>query len=179
MQKWSNLFLPLPQWIRKHHFIDSDYMVVVAQLLSWVWFCDLKVCSTPGFPVLHYLLEFAQTIVHWVGDAIQPFHPLLPPSSPPVLSSRAVFPSIMFFSNESALCIRWPKYWSFGISPSSEYSGLISFEIDWFDLLAIQGTLKSLLQHHNLKASIFGNLAFFTVQLSHPCMTTWKNHSFD
>ena len=127
--------------------------------------------STPAFPVLHHLLEFAQTHVHWVSDAIQPSHPLSPPS-PPAL----VFPSIRVFSNESALSIRWPKYWSFSfsISPSNEYSGLISFRIDWFDLLAVQGTLKSLLQHYNSEASILQYSAFFTVQLSHPFTTTGK-----
>ena len=101
------------------------------------------------------------------------FHPLfLPPS---------IFPSIRVFSHESVLHIRWPKYWSFSfsISPSNEYSGLISFRIDWFDLLAAQGTLKSLLQHHNLKASILWCSAFFMVQLPHLYMTTWKNYSFD
>ena len=92
---------------------------------------------------LHYLPEFAQTHVHWVGDAIQPSHPL---PSPPFLPS--IFPSFRVFFNESALCIRWPNYWSFSISLSNEYSGLISFRIAWFDLLAVQGTLKSLLQHH-------------------------------
>ena len=86
----------------------------------------------------------------------------------------SIFPSIRVFSSESALCIRWPKYWSFSISPSSEYSELISFRIDWFDLLAIQGTLKSLLQHHSSKASILHHSAFFTVELSHPYMTTGK-----
>ena len=98
-------------------------------------------------------------------------HPLLPPSS---------FPSIRVFSNESVLCIMWPKYWSFSfnISPSSEYSGLISFRMDWLDLLAVQVTLKSLLQHHNSKASIRQRSAFFIVQLSHPYMTT-ENQSFD
>ena len=101
-----------------------------------------------------------------------PLFPLLPPS---------IFPSISVFSNESVLQIRWPKYWSFSfsISPSNEYSWLISFRIDWLDLLAVQGTLKSLLQHHSSKASILWRLAFFTVQLSHPYMTTGKNHSFD
>ena len=96
---------------------------------------------------------------------------------PPLLLSP-IFPNIRVFSSESALHIRWPKYWSFSfsISPSSEYSGLISFRIDWFDLLAVQRTLKSLLQHHNLKASILWCSAFFMVQLSHPY---WKNHSFD
>ena len=88
----------------------------------------------------------------------------------------SIFPSIRVFSNESVLCFRWPKYWSFSfsISPPSEYSGLISFRIDWFDLLAVQGTLKSLLQHHSSKASIFRLSAFFIVQLSHPYMTTGK-----
>ena len=99
-------------------------------------------------------------------------HPLLLPS---------IFPRIRVFSIELALHIRWPKDWtfSFSISPSNEYSGLISFRIDWFDLLAVQGTLKSLLQHHNLKTSVFWHLAFFMIQLSHPYMTTGKSHSFD
>ena len=94
----------------------------------------------------------------------------------PLLLLSSIFPSIRVFSNESVLCIRWPKYWSFSfsISPSSEYSGLISFRMDWFDLLAVQGTLKSLLQHHSSKASILQGSAFFIVQLSHPYMTTRK-----
>ena len=92
----------------------------------------------------------------------------------PLLLLPSIFPSIRVFSNESALCIRWPKYWSFRISPSNEYSGLISFMIDWFDLLAVQETLKSLLQHHSSKASILLHSAFFMVQLSHPYMTTGK-----
>ena len=92
----------------------------------------------------------------------------------PLLLQPSLFPSINVFSNWSALCITWPKYWSFSISPSNEYSGLISFRIDWFDLLAIQGTLKSLLQHHSLKASILWCLASFIVQLSHAYMTTRK-----
>ena len=94
----------------------------------------------------------------------------------PLFLSPSIFPSIRVFSSESVLCIRWPKYWSFsfGISPSNEYSGLISFRIDWFDLLAVQGTLRSLLQHHNLKASILWRSACFMVQLSHPYMTTGK-----
>ena len=128
-------------------------------------------CSTPGIPVLHYLPEFAQTHVHQVGDAIQPSHPLSSPS-PPALNLS----SIRVFSNDSALHIRWPKYWSFSfsISPSKEHPGLISFRMDWLDLLAVQGTLKSLLQHHSSKASILERSAFFTVQLSHPYMTTGK-----
>ena len=103
------------------------------------------------------------------------------PSNHPLLLLPSVFPSITVFSNESVLPIRWPKYWSFSfsISPSNEYSGLISLRMDWLDLLAVQGTLKSVLQHHNSKASILQHSAFFTVQLSHPYMTTEKNHSFD
>ena len=99
----------------------------------------------------------------------------------PLLLMPSIFPSIRVFSNESALSIRWPEYWSFSfsISPSSEYSGLISFRMDWLDLLAVQGTLKSLLQHHCSKASILWHSAFFMVQLSHPYMTTEKNHSLD
>ena len=132
--------------------------------------CDPMDCSTPGFPVHHYLLEFAQTHVHWVDDAIQPSHPLLFPS--PLAFNLSQHQGL--FQWELALCIRWPKYrsCSFSISPSNEYSGLISFKIDWFDLLAVQGILKSLLQHHNLKASILWHSAFFMVQLSYPYMTT-------
>ena len=120
-------------------------------------------CSTPGFPVHHQLLEFTQTHVLQVGDAIQPPLPLL---SAYLLPS--IFPSIRVFSNESCLHIRWPKYWSFSISISSskEYLGLISFRMDWLDLLAVQGTFKSLLQHHSSKASILWHSAFFMVQLS-------------
>ena len=121
--------------------------------------------STPGLPIHHQLLESTQTHVHQVSDAIQPSHAL---SS--LLLLPSIFPSIRVFSNESALHIRWPKYWSFNvnISPSSEYSGLISFRMDWLDLLAVQGTLKRLLQHHSSKASILWCSAFFIVQLSHP-----------
>ena len=92
----------------------------------------------------------------------------------PLLLLPSIFPSTRVFSTESFLCIRWPKYWSFSINPSSEYSGLISFRIDWFDLLAVQGTLRSLLQHHSSKASILRHSAFFMVHLSHPYMTTGK-----
>ena len=114
--------------------------------------CDPMDCSTPGLPVHHRLPEFTQTHVHWVSDAIQPSHLL---SSPFLLPS--VLPSVRVFSNESALHIRWPKYWSFSfnINPFSEHSGLISFTTDWLDLLAVQGTLKSLLQHHSSKALKF------------------------
>ena len=129
------------------------------------------VCSTPGFPVLHCLPELAQTHVHRAGDAIQPSHPLLSPSSPALNLS-----SIRVFSNESALCIRWPKFWSFSfnIRPSNEHPGLISSRMDQWDLLAVQGTHKSLLQHHSSKASILRCSAFFIVQRSHPYMTTGK-----
>ena len=128
-------------------------------------------CSTPGFPVHYQLLELAQTHVHRVSDAIQPSHPLLSPS--PLAS---IFPSIMVFSNESALHIRWTKYWSFSfsISPFDKYSELISFRMDWLDLFAVQGTLKSLLQHHSSKASVLRCSAFFMVKLSYPYMTTGK-----
>ena len=127
--------------------------------------------STPSLPVHHQLLQFTQTQVHRVNDAIQPSHPLSSPSPPP-----SMFPSIRVFSNESVLHIRWTKYWSFSfsISPSNEHLGLISFRRDWLDLLAVQGTLESLLQHHRSKASILWCSAFFTVQLSHPYMTTGK-----
>ena len=126
-------------------------------------------------PVLHHFPELAHTHVHRVGDAIQPSHPLLCPSPPASIS-----PSIKVFSNESALRIRWPKYWSFSfsISPSNDCSGLISFRIDWLGLLVVQGTLQSLLQHPNSKASILRQSAFFMVQLSRPYMTTGKYHSF-
>ena len=128
-------------------------------------------CSMPGLPVYHQLSEFTQTYVYWVGDAIQLSHLLSSPSPPPSL-----FPSIRGFSNESALHIRWPKYWSFSfnISPSNKCSGLISFRMDWLDLLAVQGTLKSLLQHHSSKASLLQHSAFFVVQLWPPYMTMGK-----
>ena len=129
-------------------------------------------CSMSGFTVHHQVPELTQTHVYWVGDAIQPSHPLSSPS-PPLPS---IFPSIRIFSNESVLRIMWPRYWSFSfsISPSNEYSGLISFRMDWSDLLAVQGTLKNLLQHHSSKASVLQHLAFFIVQHSHPYMTTGK-----
>ena len=126
-------------------------------------------CSMPGHPVHYQLLELTQTHVHWVIDAIQPFHPLSSPS-PPVFK----FPSIRVFSKESVLHMKWTQYWSFSISSSNAYSGLISIRIDWLDLPSGQGTLKSLLQHHSSKASIFRCLAFFMVQLSHSFMTTGK-----
>ena len=131
---------------------------------SFPTLCNPTDCSMPGFSVFHYLLKFAQTHVHWVCDTIQPSHLLLPPSLPALNLSQH-----QGLFQESAICIRWPKDWSFNfsISPSNEYSGLISFRLDWFDLPAVQGTLKSLLQHHSLKASILQCSAFFMVQLSH------------
>ena len=126
------------------HFPDNEVQFSsVAQLCLTL--CDPMHCSTPGLPVHHQLLEFTQTYVHRVSDAIQPSHPLLSPSPTFNLSN------IRVFSNESVLHIRWPKYWSFSfiISPFNEYSGLISLRMDWLDLLAVQGTLKSLLQHHS------------------------------
>ena len=128
-------------------------------------------CSTLGLPVHHQLPEFTQTHVHWISDAIQPSHSLLSPSPPALNLSQH-----QGLFNESVLRIRWPKYWSFSfsISPSSEHPGLISFRMDWLHLFAVQGTLKSLLQQHSSKASILPCSAFFTVQVSHPYMTTGK-----
>ena len=126
--------------------------------------CDPMDCRTPGFPVHHQLPEFTQTHAHQIVNATQTSHPLssllLPPS---------VFPSIRIFSSESVFHIRWTKYWSFSfsISPSNKYSGMISFRMDWLGLVAVQGTLKSLLQHHSSKASILQCSAFLIVQLSH------------
>ena len=132
---------------------------------------DRIIRSTPGLSVHQHLPEFTQIHIHRVHDAIQPSHLL---SSPFPLAP--VPPSIRVFSNESTLLMRWPKYWSFSlsISPSNGHPGLIFFRRDWLDLLAVQGTLKSLLQHHNSKASILRCSTFFTVQLSHPYMTTGK-----
>ena len=130
-------------------------------------------CSTTGFPVLHQLLELTQTHVHQVGDAIQPSYLLSSPPPPAFNLSH-----IRVFSSESVLCIRWPTDWSFSFSPSNEYLGLISFRIVWFDLLAVQGTLKSLLQHHSSKASVLQHSAFFILQLSHTFMTTRKTIAF-
>ena len=126
-------------------------------------------CSMPGLPVHHQLLEFTQTHVHWVGDS----HRIL---CCPLLLLPPIPPSIRVFSNESTLCMKWPKYWSFSfnISPFNKHLGLISFRMDWLDLLAVQGTLKSLLQHHSPKASSLQHSAFFRVQLSHPYMTIGK-----
>ena len=168
---------------REEQFMDSYIRLSGLTALIQIWYqfssvaqsclilCDPMDCSTPGLPVHHQLPEFTQTHAHW---AVMPSNHLI--LCRPLLLLPSIFPSIRIFSNESALHIRWPKYWSFSfiISPSNEHPGLISFRIDWLDLLAVQGTLKSLLQHHNSKASILWRSAFFTVQLSHPYMTTGK-----
>ena len=147
----------------------SVQFISVAQ--SCPTLCDPMNRSIPGLPVHHQLPEFTQTHVHRVSDAILPSHPLSSPFPP-----APIPPSIKVFSNESTLHMRWPKYWSFSlsISPSNEYPGLVSFKMNWLDLLAVQGTLKSLLQHCSSKASILWCSAFFIVQLSHPYMTTGK-----
>ena len=160
MTIWSLLF----SWISSVHS------------LSCVWLCDSTDGSMPGFPVHHQLPELAQTHVHWVGDAIQPFHTqssLFPPAS--------IFPSIKVFSNKSVLHIRWPKYWSFSfsISPSNEYLELISFRIDWMDLLAVQGTLKSLLPTPQFKSINSSALSFLYSPTLASIHDHWKNHSFD
>ena len=157
-QRFLNLFLERLQLVSS-----------VAQLCLTLY--DLLNCRMPGLPVHLQLPEPTQTHVHWVGDAIQPSHPLSSPSPPAFNCCQH-----RDFSNESARHTRWPKFWSFSfsISPSNEYSGLISFRMDWLDLLAVQGTLKSLLQHYSSKASILLHSAFFIVQLSRPYMTIGK-----
>ena len=138
-------------------FLSNTYSVQ-SQLCPTL--CSPMNCSTPGLPVHHQLPGFTQTRVDWVSDAIQPSHPLSSPSPPAFNLSQH-----QDFSDESALRIRWPKYWSsrFSISPSNEYLRLISFRMDWLDLLAVQGTLKSLLQHHSSKTSVVWCSAFFMV----------------
>ena len=134
--------------------------------------CDPMNYSTAGLPVHHQFPESTKTHVHRVSDAIQPSHPLLSPSPPAPNSSQC-----QGLFQESTLRMRWPKYWqsfSLSISPSNEHPGLISFRMDWLDLLSVQGPLKSHLQHHSSKASILRHSAFFPIQLSHPCMTTGK-----
>ena len=131
----------------------------VPQSCPTLW--DPMECSTPGFPVHHHLLALAQTHVHKVNDAIQLSHPLMY-----ILLLPSIFPSIRVFSKEAALCIRWPKYWNFSISPSNGCSELVSFRIDWFDLHLVQGTFKSLIQHHGSKASNL-QCSALVVQFSH------------
>ena len=132
-------------------------------------------CSTPGLPVHHH----SQSLLKLMSiESVMPFNHLI--LCHPLLLPPSIFPSIRVFSNESVLHIRWPKYWrfSFSISPSNEHSGLISLRADWFDILAVQETLKSFLQNHSSKASILKHSAFFMVQLSHPYMTTGKTIAF-
>ena len=147
------------------------YLFSSVQSLSRLWLCDPMDCSMSGFLSItnsRSLLKFMSI------ESVMPSNHLI--LCHPLLLLPKIFPSIRVFSNESVLCIRWPKYWSFSfsISPSNEHPGLISFRIDWLDLLAVQGTLKSLLQHHSSKASILWRSAFFTVQLLHPYITTGK-----
>ena len=153
-------------------FKETVYFSVAQSCLTLY---DPLDCSTPGFPVLHHLLDLLRLMSI---ELVMPSNHLI--LCHPLLLLPSIFPSIRVFSNELVPPNRWPKYWnfSFSISPSNEYSGLISFRMEWLDLFAVQGTLKSL-QHHSSKASILQLSAFFMVQLSYPCMTTWKNHSFD
>ena len=155
------------------HLLLSVFLMVQFSSVtqSCLTLCNPMDCSTPGLPVYHQLLELTQTHVYWVGDAIQ--HLIL---CRPLLHLPSIFPSIRVSSNKSALRIRWPKYWSFSfsVSPSNEHPGLMSLRMNWLDLLAVQGTLKSLLQHHSSKAYILRHSAFFIVPLLHPYMTTGK-----
>ena len=161
-------------WIKESLQLLSPQFSSVAKLCPTL--CDPMNCSTPGVPIHCQLLELTQTQVHWVSDAIQPSHPLSSPS-PPAFN---LFQHQGLFQWVSSLH-QWPKYWSFSfsISPFNEYSGLISFRIDRFDLLAAQGTLKSLLQHHSSKSSILQCSAFFYSPTLTCIHDYWKNHSFD
>ena len=153
-------------------FILSKYNVVVAalQLLSHVWLF-VTPWTAAGQASLSFTISLSLFKLMSM-ESVMPYNHLI--LCHPLLLLPSIIPSIRVFSNESVFCIRWPKYWSFSISPSNDYSGLISFRIHWLDLLAVQGTLKSLLQHHSSKASILWRFAFFMVQLSHPYMTTGK-----
>ena len=158
-------------------FLWFAFVVVVVQLLCHVW-----LFATPWTAACQASQSFT---ISWSLLKLMSIESVMPSNHLvlccPLLLLPAVLPTIRVFSNESVLCIRWLKYWSFNFSssPSSEYSGLISFRMDWLDLLAVQGTLKSLLQHHSSRASILRDSDFFMVQLSYPYMTNWKNHSFD
>ena len=151
--------------LRRKNVLHASVSSVAS--LSCVQFCDPMDCSMPGFHVHHQLLKFTQSHIHRVSDAIL---------CRPLLLLSPIPPRIRVFSNESTLRMRWSKYWSFSfsISPFSEHQGLISFRMDWLDFLPFQGTLKSLIQHYSSKTSISRCSAFFTVQLSHPYMTTGK-----
>jgi len=172
---WTNRKLPSPPAIlafKASKFIAAPFIKFVSfvQSLSPFRLCNPMDCSTPVFP-LSFTVSQTLLKIMCIESVMLSNHLIL---CSPLLLLPSIFPSFRVFSSESALCIRWPKYWSFSISASIEYSGLISFRIHWLDLLAVQGTLKSLLQHHSLKASLFWLLAFFMVQLSHPYMTTAK-----
>ena len=161
--------LILSAYLRLLIFLPSS---VAQSCLTLYNFMD---CSTPGFPVI----TNSQSLLKLMSiELVMPSNHLI--LCHPLLLLPSIFPSIRVFSNESALHIRWPKYWSFSfsISPSCEYSGLISFRMDWLDLLAVQGTLKCLLQHHSSKASVLQHSAFFIIQLSHPYMTNGKTIAF-
>ena len=154
------------------HFLSKILSVQVSSVTqSCPTLCDPMDCSTPGLPVHCQLPELVETMPNEL--VMSSNHLIL---CCPLLLLPSIFLSSRVFSNESALCIRWTKHWSFSfnVSPSNEYSGPISFKMDWLDLLAVQGTLKSFLQHHSSKASILWCSAFFIVQLSHPYMTTRK-----
>ena len=166
------MYVTFIQWNKIYHaliclvsrWITNEKSFTFSSVQSHhLWLCNPMDCSRPGFPVHHQLPELAQT--HLIKSVMPSSHLIF---RCPLLLLPSIFPSIRAFSNESVLCIRWPKHWhfSFSISPSKEYSVLISFRFDWFDLLAVQGTLKSLLQHHSSKASILQGSAFFIVQLS-------------
>ena len=167
-------------WATLQHNLSQKNLILYILPFSSVQFssvtqscptlCNPMNHSTPGLPVHHQLPEFTQIHIHRVSDAIQPSHPLSSPSSP--ASNPSQHQSLFQWST---LHMRWPKYWSFSFSiiPSKEIPRLVSFRMDWLDLLAVQGTLKSLLQHHSLKASILQHSAFFTVQLSHPLLRVY------
>ena len=155
----------------------ADFVIVAVQLLTHVRFFVTPWTTAPQASLF---LTVSQSLPKFMSfESVMPSNHLILCRSLFLLPS--IFPSIRVFSNESVLPIKWPNYWgfSFSISLSNEYSGLISFRMDWLDLLAVQGTLKSLFQHHSSKVSFLQHLAFFMVQLSHPYMTTGKNHSFD
>ena len=155
--------------------MDFIYFQFSSVAQSCPTLCDPTNCSTPGLHVQHQFLESTQTHIH---ESVMPSSHLI--LCRPLLLLPSIFPRMRVFSNESALHIRWPKYWSFSfnISPSNEHPGLISFRMDWLDHLAVQGTLKSLLQHHSSKASILWRSAFFIVQYT-SIHDHWKNHSLD
>ena len=169
----NNLNVPsVGEWIKKMWYIHEMEYCCCSVTKSCLTLCEPMNCSAPAHPVPQHLLDFAQVHVHWIGDAIQPSHPLWP-SSPPAFNlsqHQGLF-------NKLVLLIRWLKYWSFSISPSNEYSGLVSFRINPIDPLAVKGAFKSLLPHYSSKAPILWGSAFFMVQLSHPYMTTGMEYA--